>query len=181
MSDTLDSDSSDRNVDGGADEGEFAGALPDRDESAASDEHFVSGEDADSTDTFGEPSPGDGGSAERDGSDATLILDAPIGPADPLMVPMRWDAYGSAHHIGIELKHLEDEVRALLDPIDQRRKRKFNGTRRWHELEDDLRAIRFSGRLPEETIVKVLQLVAKRHTLYRRLSFLSSTRPTWNT
>lgn len=104
-----------------------------------------------------------------------------MGPADPLMVPMRWDVYGSAHHIGIELKHLEENVRKLLDPIDQRRKRKFNGTRRWHELEDDLRAMRFTGKLPEETIEKVLQLVAKRHTLYRRLSFLSSTRPTWNT
>lgn len=181
MSDNMDSDSSELKADAGNHVGDFAGALPDTDESLPGDEHFVGNDEANSTDTFDEAAPRDGGSAERDGSDATLILDAPIGPADPLMVPMRWDAYGSAHHIGIELKHLEDEVRALLDPIDQRRKRKFNGTRRWHELEDDLRAIRFSGRLPEETIVKVLQLVAKRHTIYRRLSFLSSTRPTWNT
>lgn len=180
MSDTVHSDFDDRNADAETNDGDFAGALPNRDESGPGDEHFAGEGEAISESTFGEAAPRDGESAERD-SDATFILDAPTGPADPLMVPMRWDAYGSAHHIGIELKHLEDEVRALLDPIDQRRKRKFNGTRRWHELEDDLRAIRFSGRLPEETIAKVLQLVAKRHTLYRRLSFLSSTRPTWNT
>lgn len=113
--------------------------------------------------------------------DASMILEPPQGPAEPMAVTMRWDAYASAHHIGIELKHLEDTIRDLLEPIDPRRKRKFSGTRRWHELEDDLRAMRFSGRVPETTIAQILQLVAKRHTLYRRLSFLSSTRPTWNT
>jgi len=121
------------------------------------------------------------GADSRIADDSTTLLAAPEGQADAMTVKMRWDAYASAHHIGIELKHLEDEVRDLLEPIDQRRKRKFSGTRRWHELEDDLRALRFSGRLPETTIAKILQLIAKRHTLYQRLSFLSATRPTWNT
>lgn len=118
---------------------------------------------------------------DEDQGDAAWISDPPGGAADAQSVPMRWDPYASAHHIGIELKHLEDEVRDLLEPIDPRRKRKFSGTRRWHELEDDLRALRFTGRLPEATIVRILQLIARRHTLFRRLNFLSATRPTWNT
>ena len=118
---------------------------------------------------------------DEDQGDAAWILDAPRGPAEPLSVPMRWDPYADAHHIAIELKHLEEEVRQLLEPLDPRRKRKFSGTRRWHELEDDLRALRFTGRFPEATIVKILQLIARRHTLFRRLNFLSATRPTWNT
>lgn len=119
--------------------------------------------------------------AYGDADSAALTLDASAVAAEPLNVPLRWDPYASAHRIGIELKRLENEVRELLEPVDPRRKRKLNGTRRWHELEDDLRALRYGSRLPEATMVKVLQLIAKRHSLYRRLSFLSSTRPTWNT
>lgn len=162
--------------------GEFDFTLEDREGlSERTGDAEDAGAEAGLADDFAEVLPSGTDLREKDADDAAMILDAPGGMADPLAVPMRWDAYASAHHIGIELKHLEDEVRDLLEPIDQRRKRKFSGTRRWHELEDDLRAIRFSGRLPEATIAKILQLIAKRHSLYGRLSFLSATRPTWNT
>ncbi len=92
-----------------------------------------------------------------------------------------WEHEFSAHKIAVELRRIEVEVRQLIEDRDPKRKRKFSGTRRWNELEEDLIALRFSGRLPEETIQNALQLVAKRHFLFRQLRFVASTRATWNT
>jgi hypothetical protein len=92
-----------------------------------------------------------------------------------------WDNELSAHKIVVELKRVESEVRRLLEGNDTKRKRKLGGTSRWLELEEDLIAWRFGGRVGETTLRRLLDLVARRHYLFRRLRFLAGTRPTWNT
>ncbi len=89
-------------------------------------------------------------------------------------------AASQAQKVAVELKHVEEEVRSVLDDRDSRRKRKLNGSRRWRELEEDILDWHFTGRFEESTLKHLQQLIAKRHLLFRRLSYLGGTRPTWN-
>jgi hypothetical protein len=91
-----------------------------------------------------------------------------------------WSNEVSAARIGAELRHIEQEIKTLLEGRDPKRKRKFAGTRRWLELEEDLLELKFTGRLDEETLSTIQRLVVRRHDLFRRLRFLSGTRPGWN-
>ncbi len=106
-------------------------------------------------------------------------------PAEPSAPPpprqLDWEYEASAHSVVVELKRVELEVRQMLDERDTRRKRKLGGTYRWRELEDDIRSWRYSGRFDEAALDRLSQLVNRRHHLFRRLRFLASTRPTWNT
>lgn len=79
-----------------------------------------------------------------------------------------------------ELGIIEGQVRAILGPQDPRRKRKFAGTQRWKELEEDIQEWRFTGRYEEDSLRDLLRLIARRHYLFDRLTFLAVTRPTWN-
>jgi hypothetical protein len=90
------------------------------------------------------------------------------------------DASVRARRIGAELNQLEVDVREILDAIDPRRKRKLSGTRRWHELQEDIIQWRFTSRVDESALKRLNELVARRHYLFRQLEFLSVTRPTWN-
>ena len=92
-----------------------------------------------------------------------------------------WDHELSAHKVVVELKRVETEVRNLLEGRDGKRKRKLSGSRRWRELEEDILAWRYSGRVDEVTLTRLHKLVARRDFLFRRLRFLAGTRPTWNT
>ncbi len=86
----------------------------------------------------------------------------------------------SPYRVGAELKRIEREVRSLLESRDPRRKRKLGGTRRWLELEDDLRRWRFMDRFDAATLDRLSCLVARRHHLFKRLRFLAGTRLVWN-
>jgi len=116
-------------------------------------------------------------------SDAERIVEEPA-HAESVSSRFRkgeWQQEFSAHKIAAELGRIETEVRQLLEEHDARRKRKFGGTRRWHELEDDILGLRFTGRADEKTLRLILQHVAQRHFLFAQLRFVASTRPTWNT
>ena len=91
-----------------------------------------------------------------------------------------WTDEVSAQKIAVELKHIETEVRQRLEGRDPRRKRKLAGSRRWNELEEDIITWRHSGKIDEPTLNRLHELVGRRHYLFRRLSFLAGTRPTWN-
>jgi len=118
-----------------------------------------------------------------DTTDAEAVDDEP--DASPRAAeeakPPDWDNEVSAHKIVVELKRVESEIRGLLEGSDTKRKRKLGGTSRWLELEEDLISWRFTDRADEATLRRLHNLVAKRHYLFRRLRFLASTRPTWNT
>lgn len=88
-----------------------------------------------------------------------------------------WTVEKSAHRIAVELKRVESEVRRLLEDRDTRRKRRLAGTRRWHELEDDIIAWQFKGRFDQPTLHRLRELVAKRHYLFKRLGFVVTARP----
>ncbi len=92
-----------------------------------------------------------------------------------------WENELSAHRVAVELRRIESEVRAMLEDRDPKRKRKFTGTHRWHELEEDIISWRFSGRFDEDTLRRAQELINRRHYLFQHLRFLASTRPTWNT
>jgi hypothetical protein len=91
-----------------------------------------------------------------------------------------WDRHWSAARLGHELNLVETEVRQLLEGKDPKRKRKFTGTRRWQELEEDIVASYYNERMDITTIQNLNQLIARRHAMFRRLQFLAGTRPTWN-
>lgn len=95
--------------------------------------------------------------------------------------PVNWDKEVSAHRLIVELKRVEGDVRRLLQDRDTRQRRKLAGTRRWQELEEDIISWRFGGRFDENSLCRLQELIARRHYLVRRLSFLVRTRPTWNT
>jgi len=86
----------------------------------------------------------------------------------------------SAHHIAVELKSIESEVRRLLADNDPKRKRKLGGSRRWQELEEDVIAWRFTSRFQEDVLTRLRELIVRRNHLFRRLHFLAGIRPTWN-
>ncbi|MCO6436220.1 MAG: hypothetical protein J5J06_03940 [Phycisphaerae bacterium] len=129
------------------------------------------------------------------GAPTRPALDEPFGDTEPMSdappdeVLEEFDREGRisetaalrARRIGADLKQVEYDVREILDLLDPRRKRKLSGTRRWHELEEDIIQWRHSGRMDEASLVRLTELIARRHYLFRQLSFLSGTRPTWNT
>jgi len=92
-----------------------------------------------------------------------------------------WDNELSVGKIAVGLRSIEGEIRSLLQDRDPKRKRRLAGTRRWLELEEDLRNLHYTGRVDEPALQRLQLLVAKRHHLFRRLRFLTGTRPTWNT
>ncbi|MBI4718259.1 MAG: hypothetical protein HY763_10675 [Planctomycetes bacterium] len=123
---------------------------------------------------------------ETAGEDAGAIDDS---PDVPRTVPQRAseathlgsDPLGASTRIAAELRRIEEDVRRMLDIVDAKRKRKLSGTRRWLELEEDLIAWCHSGRISDGDFVQLRQLIARRHHLFRQLSFLAGTRSTWNT
>jgi len=119
---------------------------------------------------------------DDDLSDVAHIPDEPPLAANA-RTPQRvgdWECEPSAHKVVVELKRVENEVRTLLENGDTRRKRKFGGTQRWHELEEDIIAWRYGGRFNEDALRRLQELVARRHFLFRRLSFRAGTRPVMN-
>ena len=112
-----------------------------------------------------------------DSSDTDSIVDDAKPAVDVKERAANWSHERSAHRIAIELKHVEAEVRRLLENNDSRRKRRLAGTRRWLELEEDIIAWRFSGRPDEDTLAQVSALIAKRHYLFKQLEFLTTDRP----
>ena len=125
--------------------------------------------------------------AARAGADDTTDAGAVIDEsesADPSTVPSQapdWANELSAQRIAVELKRIEAEIRRLLEARDTKRKRKLGGTRRWLELEEDLISWRHSGRFDEDTLIRLGELIAQRHYLFKRLKFVTGTRAVWNT
>ncbi|UCC30511.1 MAG: hypothetical protein JSU86_20220 [Phycisphaerales bacterium] len=119
----------------------------------------------------------------NDTSDTDAIVAEPEAPAETTETPKppNWACEVSAHKIVVELKRVEAEVRKLLEGRDPKRKRKLGGTRRWLELEEDILSWRYGGRIDEDTLRRLQDLITRRHHLFRRLRFLAGTRPTWNT
>jgi len=91
-----------------------------------------------------------------------------------------WNKVVSAQRIAIELKRIEQQVRDLLGETDSKRKRRFTGTRRWRDLEDDIINWYYASRFDEKTLADLRQAIARRHYLFRRLHFLAGTRRGWN-
>ena len=129
--------------------------------------------------------PGGEAVTETDGtSDTAAITESPSVPANVAPVEQTLpDASTdmSAHKIVVALKRIEAEVRSILDDKDTKRKRKLAGTRRWHELEEDIIAWRHGRGIDEQTLRHLQELIATRHHLFNRLRFIAGTRPTWNT
>ncbi len=149
------------------DDGAAPAEAPQADSAPATDETSAAGQDA-------VPS--------SDNTDAVAVSDKPPEKQEPVKTgPVDWSQETSAHAIEVELQHIETSVRTALETVDSRRKRRLGGTQRWRELEQDISSWRFTGRFSEEAAQHLLYLIRKRHSLYERLSFLSSTRPTWNT
>lgn len=94
---------------------------------------------------------------------------------------LAWDRDWSPQRLANELQHIEDEIREVLDGRDPRRKRKFTGTRRWLELQEDLITMQFGDKFDQQTLARIQQLVRRRHSLFSQLRYLAGTRPTWNT
>jgi len=92
-----------------------------------------------------------------------------------------WEHETSVKHIAVELKHIEKEVRKILDSLDTRRKRRLTGTRRWLDLEEDMINWQFGGKFDAKTLARLRELITQRNHLFTRLKFLAGTRPTWNT
>lgn len=92
-----------------------------------------------------------------------------------------WQHEFSGHEIALEIGRTEAEVRRLFEERDPRRKRKITGTRKWQELEEDIIALKFTGRVDEAILREITRLISYRHYLYSQLRFVASTRATWNT
>ncbi len=92
-----------------------------------------------------------------------------------------WEPNDQARQVAVELRRVEMEIRELLENCDNKRKRKYEGTRRWLELMEDLVAMRYTGPADEATIAKVSALVARRMYLFNMLNFIVATRHRWNT
>ncbi len=129
----------------------------------------------------GEVAPPPSSVVERDDvSDTDTIPDDLLVADDTPRLP-DWTNENSAHRIAVELKHIEKEVRLLLEANDPRRKRRLSGSRRWFELQQDLLSWQGGGRIDEETRSTVHRLVVKRHYLFQRLRYLAATRSGWTT
>ncbi|MCC7293154.1 MAG: hypothetical protein IT449_13930 [Phycisphaerales bacterium] len=92
-----------------------------------------------------------------------------------------WEPNDQARHVAVELRRVEMEIRGLLENCDNKRKRRYEGTRRWLELMEDLVAMRYTGPADEATLAKVSALVARRMYLFNMLNFIVATRHRWNT
>jgi len=120
-------------------------------------------------------------------SEAPLLAAQVFAAADALVPPSArfrvgdWQHEFSGHKIAVELARIEADVRSILDERDPKRKRKFTGTRRWQELEEDIIGMKFTGRMGEDDLRELSRLVAQRHFLFTQLEFVASTRSTWNT
>lgn len=109
--------------------------------------------------------------------ETSAVSAAPAGTSDhPVLRSYEKDV----HDTSFELRRIETDIRDLLADRDPVRKRKFTGTAKWHELEDDLISWRFTGRFDEELLRRVQEMVSRRHYLFRHLRYLCSTRPVWN-
>ena len=91
-----------------------------------------------------------------------------------------WETELSASRVMGALKQIETEVRSLLDGVDGKRKRKLSGSRRWRELEEDLITWQHTSRIDVPAHKRIMELIARRDYLFRRLVFLSRTRQVWN-
>lgn len=92
-----------------------------------------------------------------------------------------WEPNVRARTLSVELRRIEFEIRELLKYGDIKRKRKYEGTRRWMELLEDVVAMRYTGQVSDEALKRVAELVAKRQQLFRELNFVVATRHRWNT
>lgn len=92
-----------------------------------------------------------------------------------------WEPNDQARQVAVELRRVEMEIRELLENCDNKRKRKYEGTRRWLELMEDLVAMRYTGPADEATLARVSALVARRMYLFNMLNFIVATRHRWNT
>ncbi|GIK17055.1 MAG: hypothetical protein BroJett003_20190 [Planctomycetota bacterium] len=92
-----------------------------------------------------------------------------------------WEPNVRARTLSVELRRIEFEIRELLKYGDIKRKRKYEGTRRWMELLEDIVAMRYTGQVSDEALKRVAELVAKRQQLFRELNFVVATRHRWNT
>lgn len=92
-----------------------------------------------------------------------------------------WEPNVRARVLSVELRRIEFEIRELLKYGDIKRKRKYEGTRRWMELLEDVVTMRYSGQASDEALKRVAELVAKRQQLFRELNFVVATRHRWNT
>lgn len=116
---------------------------------------------------------------ETDDAGAYAQADNGEETADPDKKPV-FNAARAAHHVVVELKRVEKQVRDLLENRDHKRKRKLGGTRRWQELEDDIINWHYAGRFDADVLARLRELVVLRHSLFHRLRFMAGTRPTWN-
>ncbi|MCG3132367.1 MAG: hypothetical protein FLDDKLPJ_03206 [Phycisphaerae bacterium] len=92
-----------------------------------------------------------------------------------------WEPNVRARALSVELRRIEFEIRELLKYGDIKRKRKYEGTRRWMELLEDVVTMRYSGQASDDALKRVTELVAKRQQLFRELNFVVATRHRWNT
>ena len=111
--------------------------------------------------------------AISDGTDGGSEVQSPEKDTD-------WESELSAHQVVVVLKRIETEVRSLLEGVDGKRNRKLSGSRRWRELEEDLISWQYTSRIDQTVLKRLMQLVARRDYLFRRLIFLSGTRQVWN-
>ncbi len=132
------------------------------------------------------PENGESASAQPQ-EEATVFASKAFPTGDTLVPPSNrfrkgeWQHEFSGHKIAVELARVESDVRKIMDERDPKRKRKFTGTRRWQELEEDVIAMKFSGRMDETVLRELTRLVMQRHFLFGQLRFVATTRPTWNT
>jgi len=118
--------------------------------------------------------------AESDASDVTIPSLPPRFESHSTVPASDWEKELSSQRVAVQLRHIEEQVRAIIDSRDSKRKRKLTGTQRWRELEEDIISWQFSGRFEESQIQRVRELVVQRDHLFNHLRFLASTRPTWN-
>ena len=147
-------------------------------------EHFEALDSVDigsGPDSSSAPTPGD----ESKQPEPSVVGDGESPQVSEVEVPgapgaIEWQNETSAQRIAIELRHIEAEVRRLIEDRDPKRKRKLAGTNRWHELEEDIISWKYSNRMDEPTLHRLSELIARRHHLFKHLRFIASTRPTWN-
>lgn len=139
-------------------------------------------EDADDSESTEPVTPSAAATEDSEG-DADSVPDEPESASGETEQhsSVEWAEELSARRIAVELKRIEVQVRQILEDLDPKRKRKLSGTRRWNDLEEELVDWRFAGRFDEASLVKLRELISRRHYLFRRLRFLAGTRPVWNT
>lgn len=134
----------------------------------------------------------EGESPKRDEQAEAALRDEATGDADSITEEagdladdstrvVNWAREMSAHRVAVELKHIESRVRSIVADRDPKRKRRLSGTRRWQELEEDVLSWRGAGRFDDAALDELERLIARRHYLFRHLTFVTATRPTWNT